>query len=363
MKKITSQAILVTCILCVSLPSFAGNKDRSGQAGATELLINPWGQSTGLMGQNSSYVTGVEAMKSNIAGLAFVNKFEVGASYTDYLSGSNIGISNIGIGFKAGEAGVIGVNVMSMNFGDIDVTNYNNPSGGIGTYNPQFYNISVGYAKEFSNSIYAGVATTLVQEQINNIHATGACFEAGIQYITGKRDNFHFGITLRNVGTNMRFSGDGFSGSFDNTNNTNASYTINRYTPAEKFEMPTYLNFGVSYDFYFDEGRMSGDSGAVPKHKLTVMGNFTSNSFNNDYLGGGLEYSFHNMFMIRGAYRYEKNIGDAALATTFYTGYSFGGTVKVPVSSKGQKMAIDYSYRPTQRPANGVHTVSLRFML
>jgi len=202
-----------------------------------------------------------------------------------------------------------------------------------------------------------------VQEQINNIHATGACFEAGIQYITGKRDNFHFGITLRNVGTNMRFSGDGFSGSFDNTNNTNASYTINRYTPAEKFEMPTYLNFGVSYDFYFDEGRMSGDSGAVPKHKLTVMGNFTSNSFNNDYLGGGLEYSFHNMFMIRGAYRYEKNIGDAALATTFYTGYSFGGTVKVPVSSKGQKMAIDYSYRPTQRPANGVHTVSLRFML
>ncbi|MEI8279040.1 MAG: PorV/PorQ family protein [Bacteroidota bacterium] len=361
MKNFTYKAALVISLLGISMQGFAGNKDRSGQAGATELLINPWAQGTGVFGMNTSYVSGIEAMKSNIAGLAFVNKTEVGVTYSDYLSGSNIGVSDLAIAQKVGDVGVIGINVMSMNFGDIDITNYNNPTGGVGTYNPQFYNITFGFAKEFSNSIYAGVATTLVQEQLANISASGACFEAGIQYITGKRNNFHFGITLRNVGTNMRFSGDGFSGGFDNTNNTNASYTIARNTPSEKFEMPTYLNMGLSYDFYLDEGHAKGDS-VKPNHRLTVMGNFTSNSFNNDYIGGGLEYSFMNMFMVRGAYRYENNINDPALATTFYTGFACGATIQKRMGEKGPILAVDYSYRPTQHPANGVHTFSLRLM-
>src|SRR5690606_38550600 len=99
--------------------------------------------------------------------------------------------------------------------------------------------------------ISAGAGVTFISEQIPDAKATGSVFEAGIQYVTGSRDNFHFGITLRNIGTSMRFSGSGFS--INSTAPEDETYTINRQIPSEQFEMPTYLNIGIAYDFYLDE--------------------------------------------------------------------------------------------------------------
>ena len=369
MKKLLTGTVLVVCAAGIATPSFAGNKDRIGQAGATELLINPWGQSNGVFGQNTAQVKGIEAFKTNIAGLAFVEKTELGVAYSAYLSGSQVGISNLGFAQKLGNFGVLGANIMAMSFGEIASTNYNNPEGGIGTYTPQFFNATVGFAKAFSNSIHAGVGVTFVSEQIASIRANGAAFEAGIQYVTGKRDNFHFGITLRNMGTGMRFSGSGFS--IQSEAPDNISYTLNRDIPSEKFELPSYLNFGIAYDFYLDENRIAAedvqktetaDNKTMPKHRLTPMVSFTSNSFNNDFIGGGVEYSFKEMFMIRAAYRYEQNIGDALNSTTFYTGFSAGATIQHRIGDKGPMIGIDYAYKPTVRPNNGVHTFGLRLL-
>ncbi len=58
-----------------------------------------------------------------------------------------------------------------MNFGDIDITTEDLPEGGIGTFSPKLTTINLGYAKEFSNSIYGGlvpkllVKESLMQEQ------------------------------------------------------------------------------------------------------------------------------------------------------------------------------------------------------
>lgn len=365
MRKFYTKAALVFLATSVSVTAFAGNKDRSGQAGATQLLINPWGQSTGVFGMNTSYVKGLDAMKTNIAGLSQVNKTEVGVSYSRFLSGSGINVNNLGFAQSLGNVGVVGVNIMSMGFGEIPITDYNNPEGGIGTYNPQFFNAMVGFSKEFSKNISAGAAATFISEQIPDAKASGTVFEAGIQYVTGKEDNFHFGITLRNMGTGMRYSGSGFSVNTESPED--GSYTLNRHIPSESFEMPTYLNIGLSYDFYLDKNKVNPEEAQssekfVPKHRATVMGNFTSNSFNNDYIGGAVEYAFKETIMLRGGYRYENKIGDDALSTTFYTGICAGATVMFKIGETGPRMALDYSFRGTQRPNNGVHAFSLRIM-
>lgn len=358
MRNYFTKAALVVCAMGLTVQTFAGNKDRTGQAGATELLINPWGLSTGVFGMNSSYVKGLESMKNNIAGLAFVKNTEVGLAYSAYLAGSGVSISNLGIAQNVGNFGVLGLNIMSVGFGDITTTTYDNPEGGIGSYKPQYLTLQLGFGRQFAKGIYAGIGGTFVSEQINNIKANGACFEAGIQYVTGKNDNFHFGVTLRNVGTNMRFNGNGFSVNVQEP--VNGLYQLNMQTPTEKFEMPTYLNFGLSYDFY--PGQSIIKEGEEAKHRATVMANFTSNSFNNDYLGAGLEYAFREMFMLRAGYRYEKGIRSEAESNTFYTGVAAGATIQKGLGENGPVLAVDYSYRPTVRPNNGVHTVSLRLM-
>lgn len=360
MKKNWTIAACVIAAISTTAPATAGNKDRTGQAGATELLVNPWGASTGTFGQNTSFVQGLEAMKGNIAGLAYVDNTEIGVAYTAYLRGSKVSVNNLGLAQRLGNAGVLGINIQSMSFGEIDVTNFNNPSGGVGSYTPQFFNLQAGFAKEFSRGIHAGIGLTYVSEQISNVKASGACFEAGVQYLTGRHDNFHFGVTLRNVGTNMRFTGEGFSTNYDAQDDD--QYLVTRQTPADKFQMPTYLNISAAYDFYLDANKMQNPD-EKPKHRLTVMGAFTSNSFLNDYIGGGLEYSFREIFTLRGGYRYEKAIADKELSQTMYTGLAGGVTIKAPhIGSKGPALAIDYSFRQTHRPDNGVHTFSIRFM-
>jgi hypothetical protein len=250
MKSLFTKSLALILLLDVSVNAYAGNKDRTGQSGATELLINPWGLSSGTFGANTASTKGIEAMKVNIAGLTGTENTELGFSRNEILSGSGVSVNNLAIAQKLKNFGVIGFNIMSMDFGDITVTDWNNPEGGIGTYKPQFLNVSLGFSKSFSESISAGVSATFVSEQISNIKASGACFDAGVQYVTGKRDNFHFGVTLRNIGTNMRFTGSGFSVESQLPEGTSSSNKMNLHVPTEKFEMPTYQNYGASYDFY-----------------------------------------------------------------------------------------------------------------
>jgi hypothetical protein len=358
MKQLFLSLFLVICLLARVSQVFAGNKDRSGQAGATELLIDPWARSTGVFGLNVANVSGVEAMKNNIAGLAFVEQTDMGISDCIYLTNSGVNIANAAVAQKIGNAGVIGINIMSMSFGDITMTDYNNPEG-FGTYHPQFLNIELGFAKAFSNSVHAGVAATFVSEQVTNVSATGACFDAGVQYVTGKRDNFHFGITLRSIGTNMQFTGQGFSITTDNQPLAQPAYAVTLQYPSDKFEMPTNLNFGVAYDFFLDESHLKSKDD-TPKHRLTVIGDFQSNSFNNDYLGVGVEYAFLETFMLRSGYRYENGIDNSATSTTIYTGLAVGASVQKRIG-EGHVVALDYSFRPTNRPANGVHMFSIRY--
>src|SRR5687767_13290063 len=104
MKRISTGAVVV-CLLGFSVQALAGNKDRTGQAGATELLVNPWGQSTGLFMQNTATVKGLEAMKCNIGGLAYLDNLEFGVAHTRYLSGTGVSVSNLGVAQKVGSVG------------------------------------------------------------------------------------------------------------------------------------------------------------------------------------------------------------------------------------------------------------------
>lgn len=56
-----------------------------------------------------------------------------------------------------------------------------------------------------------GVTFKFVNESISNVGARAMALDAGVQYVTGANDNFKFGISLRNVGTKMRYIGEGLS--------------------------------------------------------------------------------------------------------------------------------------------------------
>ncbi len=331
----------------------AGNPDRAGQAGASELLVNPWSRSLGWNNVNYASIRGIEAMRVNVAGLSFLDKTGVAFSRTEYLVGSDINVNALGFGQKFGDL-TLGISVMTGGYGEIDITTTNQPEGGLGTYSPQFVNIGVAYAHSFADFIRGGVVLRMVSEGITNARATGVALDAGLIYSTGNdtyEDKFKFGVSLRNVGTPMTFRGDGLR---FRTNALSGDYQILASQNSQAFELPTQLNIGASYDMYMQGGR----------HRVTIAGSFSSNAFYRDQIGGGVEYALsvrnRELFMLRMGYRYEDGITDPVQRTNAHTGLAGGFTVMMPFSKDADvpRMAIDYAYRASD-PFNGSHTVGV----
>ncbi|HKR06381.1 MAG TPA: PorV/PorQ family protein [Bacteroidia bacterium] len=353
--KVTYLLIAFSLLNTITERVFAGNEDRAGSAGATELLINPWARSAGWGGVNIASVKGCESSFLNIAGAAFVKKTEISFTQTKYLKGSEINISALGFSQKVGATGVVTLALMSMSFGDIPITTVDLPEGGLGTYSPQFINLGLSYSKEFSNSIYGGITARIISESISDVKASGFAFDAGIIYRTGtnaEKDNLKIGIALKNVGAPLKYSGDGltFKGNPPGYPYT-GNYQMTVLQRSDKFEMPSLVNIGISYDWKLAE-----------LHSLTTALLFTSNSFTNDQFGGGLEYTFKKLFSLRGGYVYEKKLSNEEESVTASNGLSGGVTVEVPLGKSGKSLGIDYAYSTT-RYFDGTHRVGIRLTL
>ncbi len=353
MKNIIRIFAVVVILTALTVPSAkAGNDERRGTAGASELLINPWTRSTGWGGVNISNVRGLDAMFGNVAGLAFVGNIEAAYSNTMLYGGSSglssgASINAFGIGVRVFDAGVLGVYVMSMGFGDIDITTTDSPEAGVnGTFSPSYMTINVAYAHSFTRSIHGGVNFKVVTESTDNVSGSGFGIDAGIQYVTGENDELKFGISLKNWGPAMQFDGTGLSLQMVGTGGND--FTVE--TRKAEIELPTCLNIGISYDFLFDKW----------DQKLTVAGSFTSNAFLRDNYTLGLEYSLLKMFQIRCGYIFQPGLwtDDAATANN---GICAGASVDIPISKDNKTgLTIDYSYR-TAEPLKGTHSVGASF--
>ncbi|MEO6884079.1 MAG: PorV/PorQ family protein [Bacteroidia bacterium] len=356
--KFLTPALLIGLAALMPTNLFAGNPDRAGTAGATELLINPWARSSGWAGANTAMCQGIEASYLNIAGLAFTPQTELIFDHTNWLVGTGIGINTFGLSQRVGKTGVIGFNVMSMDFGNIMITTTDNPEGGLGTFSPSFVNLGMSYAKAFSDNIYGGINMKVISEAISNVSAKGVAVDAGVQYVTGPTNNIHFGISLKNVGPTMVFRGDGLSFRTALPNGNPFNMTVEQRS--QEFELPSLVNIGAGYDINF-----SKDSSALKTQRLTIAANFTSNSFSQDQYQLGLEYGFRSYLMLRVGFCYENGIFDAIDAgrLTAYTGPTAGFTVQLPFGhAKKSTFSIDYSYRASD-PFQGTNTIGARISL
>ncbi|MEC9159125.1 MAG: PorV/PorQ family protein, partial [Bacteroidota bacterium] len=327
---------------------WAGNEDRAGSAGATDLLINPWARSSAWGSAGLSSVNGLEAVFLNVAGLAYADQTEVQFCRTNWMGNiSGIGLNSAGLAQRVGEAGVLGISFVSLNYGDIEITTTALPEGGIGYFNPSSTNFTVSYAKKFSSSISGGMNLKVVSQSISNVSAQGVAIDAGIRYVTGDQDNIKFAISLKNVGPPMSYSGDGLS--LDMLN-PSTSLSIGMVQRSSSFEMPSQLSIGTSYDFIFSENSV-----------LTAAGSFSANSFSRDQFHGGLKWKVKTdkaSFGLMGGFVYEQGIFNADEMATALSGPCGGFSFEFPFGDSGSNIGINYAYR--QSVLGGIHTVGGR---
>lgn len=333
--------------LLLSTVTLAGNEDRVGSAGASQLLVNPWARSSATADAGFASTSGLEASYMNIAGLAYNDKTQIKVNMTNWLGSAGIKFYSSGLSQRVSESSVIAISVQSMNFGEVVLTTVNNPEGGIGVFTPRINVFNIGYAKKFSSSISGGINFKVLSESISNLKATGVAIDAGIRYVTGEKDQIKFGITLKNVGPTMKFKGDGLSNQVNYVVNGNVATLEQR---SQSYELPSLLNIGGSYDFIFSESS-----------KLTTMFGFTANSFSTDQYRIGFDYGMTRTkaaFNVRFGYVYEKNLFSVENRTNALTGPTAGFSVDILAGKNKSPLGIEYATR-ISGPLGLIHTFGI----
>ncbi len=163
----------------------------------------------------------------------------------------------------------------------------------------------------------------IISESISDMSAQGVALDAGIQYVTGTQENIHFGITLKNIGPTMKFSGDGLSLKllFPDKKTSYAWNNVRKLLNCQ----PSFLLVPLT-TFLFENN-----------YRFTMAGNFTSNSFTKDQITLGGEFSLKEYLLLRAGYTYEEGIWDdieTSERTNVNKGLSLGFSVQVPLNKE-----------------------------
>ncbi len=309
--------VTVVVLLAVSLSSaYAGNSLRIGTAGAQELLIPIGSRGTAMGGSVVANTHGLESMYWNPAGLANLEGTEAMFTHLPYFA--DIDVNFVGLATAMEDFGTVGIGAKIVSIGDIEETTETQPDGTGRVFGPSLTIINVTYSRVLTNNVSFGVTGMFINENIFEVSASGVAFDAGFMYDPGWH-GLKAGFVVKNYGPEMSFTGNGFERGADNrpTSANNA-----------KFDLPSSINLGLSMDF-LDNG----------PNLATICGNFRSNNFSQDMLQGGFEYSYNNMYFLRGGYNWSDQ-------DDYIHGASLGAGLSVPMGDT--KFTFEYSWNDTE---------------
>ncbi len=322
--------------------AFAGGAKRNGTAGAQELLIPSSASGLALNGSNISSITGLDAVFYNPAGFGGTKtSTEAMFSHLNYIADISMSFAAVGVNFS--DLGSLAFSLKTLNFGDIPITTVENPYGTGSTFSPSYVTLGLTYANSLTDRIRVGINLKLVSEKIVRTSATGFAFDAGIQYqgLAGL-DGLNFGITLKNLGPQMKFDGPDLIRS---ASEAEAKRGTNFYTiDAASFELPSQLELGLSYAYSIAD-----------QYKVEVSSAFQNNNFANDEYKFGGEFVYDDMLSLRGGYAYMGEVKDNDYQQFF--GVTAGIGVKVNI---GLEMVVDYAYRAAKFSESN-HLIGVKF--
>jgi opacity protein-like surface antigen len=320
----------------------AGDVARKGTTGADQLLIPVGARSIATGGAFLSNTVGVEAIYYNPAGLDVSKRSEAMFSYMSYIA--DINVSYFAVGANLGELGSIGFSYKTFDMGNIPVTTNLAPDGNGATYSPGFYTAGITYSKIITDRVAVGVNAKLIHEGIMNAFANGFAIDFGVQYRFPK--NLTLGVAIKNVGTNMSYSGQDLEVRTEvpgsNPNSANGAYTA----VTEEFQLPSYFELSLAYESAIDE-----------RNNFLVGGTFRNNNAAEDELAFGLEYSFMKTLYLRGGYNMlMEHTSESIFGLTCGAGVNYSLMDDVNI-------VFDYAFRTVKDFPNPNHIFTLKLIL
>jgi hypothetical protein len=323
--KIKILLLILTLLIAVS-NVFASGGNRTGTAGAQELVI-PVGPRGIAMGTgNVANCYGIEALYWNPAGAATLeHSVDILFSHMTYIA--DIGVEYGAVATNVEGFGVLSFSLKSLSVGNIPITTTDNPDGTGATFSPQFIVAGLSYSKALTDRIAIGATVNYISETMDKVSASGVSFNAGVLYKDlGDIPGLNFGVVLSNLGPQMKYSGAGLL-QLSAVAGLNRPPTYN-VVNAQAFDLPSSFQIGFAYKPVIDE-----------LNSVQVSGTFQNNNFAGDEYKVGAEYGYNNLIFLRGGY----SLSPKSQSADYIYGLTAG--IGLNYTLQGIALRIDYAYQ------------------
>lgn len=316
---------IIAIFLCLSglaataqaqiLPSFGDS--RTGSTGFQFLKIGPDARSAGMAESYIATVDDVTALYWNPAGIASVDTFDwhFAGGHNQYFA--DIGIQHVGGVKRLGADTYIGAGLVYLNTGDMPVTTEFMPQGNGLTFRAVDMAFGLTLARKLTDQFQFGITSKYLYEGIAGINTHGLVFDFGFQYDVGLA-NTRFAVGVNNFGFNARPTG-----TIERTG-LNGTTQISEF---EQISVPAVFRLGFAWDPVKEEDQ-----------RWTLAMQINHPTDNNETLGIGTEYYWHQLLFLRAGYLFGAD--ESGLPT-----FGFG----IDLKRHYGRLKIDYGFMQKQR--------------
>lgn len=283
-----------------------------------------------------SMVGDISSVYWNPAGLGYLERGEALFSYQPWIVG--ITTSFVSVGVPVQGIGTFAFNVISVNYGEMNVTTVSRPEGTGEKFTPTDMAAFISYARKITSWFAFGSSFKYISSNILHMKASAVAVDLGVVIntgffsITGKRgDGLNIGMSISNFGTRMTYDGIDLLRLIDILPDEAGNYAnVKGKFALEEWELPVIFRLGISIK------PMVSRLGEIV---LAVDAIHPNN--NSEYVNMGVQYSLHfsttGTLFLRAGYK-------ALFMEDSQYGMSYGGGIKLNFL-RNREIMINYSFR------------------
>ncbi|MCK5685050.1 PorV/PorQ family protein, partial [bacterium] len=226
--------VLISSVMAVASSSI-------GSATGQFLEVNMHTRNMGMGNAATSIVKGAAAFQINPAGMVDFTSDKSFDAYASYLNWpADISFGALGLAYDIGAWGVIGANIVYVNFGEEIRTTPEMPFGD-GTFNMGAYSVGLSYSRFLTDKFSFGLNIKNVSENYDGSSYSQVAWDIGTLYRTGYR-NFKLAMSILHFSKEATFSGNfmNFSDAVKMTTGDSSNY--------ESWPLPMTFRTGISFD-------------------------------------------------------------------------------------------------------------------
>ena len=338
MKQILSNGINTIVFTLMILPAVvsAQKPTRVGTTTANFLEIGFGASGTAMGDAQVSMANDVSSMYWNPAGLARLKSSEVMFVNQPWIADMNASFSAAALVLPS--IGTLGVGVIMMNYGEMEVTSMNMQEGTGEKFTPKDMALYVSYARNLVNWFSFGASGKFISSNIWHMSATALAFDLGVIIRTPffsptnkNEDGMSIGMSISNYGSALKYDGMDLLNPIDVAPSEAGNYKdASGQFKLQEWELPLIFRIGASITPIKTEN-----------HEVILTADALHPNDNSESVNLGGQYSLtiptFGKIILRGGYK-------ALFMEDSRYGLSFGfGVQSDLLFNMGIK--IEYSYR------------------